>query len=126
MGVAVPESGPDRARAKGPRRSRLTEGRLVMARSLRIASSQMGPVQRADPRPRTLSRLIALLRKARQEVEGAHLIHDLGTLGHLLVVVDGQLTAGRQKAQIQDKKSRVCPTAKRPGPPRDLSPSAHR
>ena len=35
-----------------------------MARRLRIASAQMGPVQRADARPRTLSRLIALLEEA--------------------------------------------------------------
>jgi hypothetical protein len=35
-----------------------------MARSLRIAGAQMGPVQRADTRARTLSRLIALLEEA--------------------------------------------------------------
>jgi predicted amidohydrolase len=35
-----------------------------MARSLRIAGAQMGPVQRADSRARTLARLVALLEEA--------------------------------------------------------------
>ncbi|MFI5015961.1 MAG: N-carbamoyl-D-amino-acid hydrolase [Hyphomicrobiales bacterium] len=35
-----------------------------MARSLRIAGAQMGPVQNRDPRPHTLQRLVALLEEA--------------------------------------------------------------
>jgi predicted amidohydrolase len=43
-----------------------------MARSLRIAGAQMGPVQRDDPRSRTLDRLVALLERAAGE--GATLV----------------------------------------------------
>ncbi|QXM23985.1 N-carbamoyl-D-amino-acid hydrolase [Elioraea tepida] len=42
-----------------------------MARIVRVAACQMGPVQRADPREATLARLIALLEKA--AAEGARL-----------------------------------------------------
>lgn len=35
-----------------------------MSRTLILAGAQMGPVQRADPRPRTLDRLVALLEQA--------------------------------------------------------------
>src|SRR6516164_7603898 len=43
-----------------------------MARRLRIAGAQMGPVQRADSRARTLARLIALLEEAAKR--GAKLV----------------------------------------------------
>lgn len=43
-----------------------------MARSLRIAGAQMGPVQRDDPRARTLDRLAAMLEQAARQ--GASLV----------------------------------------------------
>ena len=40
------------------------EGLQPMARVIRVAGAQMGPIQRADPRALTLRRLIALLEEA--------------------------------------------------------------
>ena len=43
-----------------------------MTRILRVAGAQTGPIQRADPRPQTLDRLIALLEQA--AAQGAKLV----------------------------------------------------
>jgi predicted amidohydrolase len=43
-----------------------------MSRNLRVAGAQLGPIQRADTRPETLARLIALLEAA--AAEGAELV----------------------------------------------------
>ena len=43
-----------------------------MARVIRVAGAQMGPIQRADPRALTLGRLLALLEEA--AARGAELV----------------------------------------------------
>src|SRR5882757_480987 len=87
---------------------------VTMPRSLRIAGAQMGPVQRADPRQRTLDRLVALLEQAAAEKAGLVVFPELAftTFFPRWLLSEGELAPFFERAMPNPQVQRLFDRAR--------------